>query len=201
MAIITLNNNSLSSVTALPASVPVGSWTKIGDTVTCSDTANVDFDNLSSDYQMYVVIGSQIRPSVNSESLRVNFGTDGSTYSAIKTSTYYYQYNNESDNDLLTGTSSGNSLGFSTLDQVINSSLSNHGNYGKAGMFIGYFSGIGQGSAYASYDIFSNVWQSGNYNTSTRVCGSVQGSADCMRFKFGSGNIATGKITLYGVNQ
>jgi len=91
MAIITLNNNSLSNVTALPASVPVGSWTKIGDTVTCSNTANVDFDNVSSNYQMYVVIGSQIRPSVNADSLTVNFGTDGSTYNAKKTSTYYYQ--------------------------------------------------------------------------------------------------------------
>ena len=201
MAIITLNNNSLSSVTALPASVPVGSWTKIGDTVTCSDTANVDFDNLSSDYQMYVVIGSQIRPSTNGESFRVNFGTDGSTYNAIKTSAVLHLHNNEGDTDTSSGVTTSNSLGYSTLDQVIGVNVSNNGTYGKAGMFIGYFGGVGQGSSYGSFEITTHFWNTSNYHWNDKIVGSIQGAADCIRFKFGSGNIATGKITLYGVNQ
>tara|TARA_R100001510_G_scaffold47022_1_gene44169 strand:- start:407 stop:1126 length:720 start_codon:yes stop_codon:yes gene_type:complete len=170
-------------------------------TVTCSDTATVDFDNLSSDYNMYIIIGSQIRPETSDIDFQMNFGTDGSTYDKNKTSVYFEKYNNEGDNDLGFGTNAGASLGNSTSDQQLMRNVRNHSNYGKAGQMKAYISGLGQGGNYASFDIYSNYWHESNYARATHVSGMVQANCDCVRFKANSGNIAVGKFTLYGVNQ
>ena len=170
-------------------------------TVTCSDTATVDFDNLSSDYNMYIIIGSEIRPATNDIDFQMNFGTDGSTYDKNKTSVYFLKYNNEGDSDLGFTTHAGASLGNSTSDQQLMRNVRNHSNYGKAGQMKAYISGLGQGGNYASYDIYSNYWHTTNYSYATHVSGMVQANADCVRFKTNSGNIAVGKFTLYGVNQ
>ena len=177
-------------------------WTQIGSTTTASSTASVDYDNLASTYQLYVVIGTQIRPATNGAELEVNFGTDGTTYSANKTSAYGYQYNVEADNESEGGgLSNPNSLGNNTGDQPISHNQSNHGTYGNAGFMIAYFSGIGQGSNYGSFDIYSNNWSQTNRSWGARINGHIQASADCIRFLMSSGNIAQGKFTLYGVNQ
>jgi hypothetical protein len=170
-------------------------------TVTCSDTATVDFDNLSSDYNMYIIIGSQIRPATNDIDFLMNFGTDGTTYDQNKTSVYFEKYNNEGDNDLGFGTRAAQSLGYSTSDQQLMRNVSSHGTYGKAGQMKAYISGLGQGGAYASFDIYSNFWHTSNYAYATHISGMVQANCDCVRFKANSGNIAVGKFTLYGVNQ
>ena len=182
------------------AAAPSGGLVKIS-TVTCSDTATVDFDNLSSDYNMYIIIGSQIRPATNDIDFQMNFGDDGSTYSKNKTSVYFVKYNNEADSDLGFGTHAGASLGNSTSDQQLMRNVRNHSNYGKAGQIKAYISGLGQGGNYASYDIYSNYWHTTNYSYATHVSGMVQANCDCIRFKANSGNIAVGKFTLYGVNQ
>jgi hypothetical protein len=154
-------------------------------TVTASDSANVDFDNLASTYSMYII----------------NFGTDGSTYSANKTSAYFHQYNNEGDSDLGSGTQGSASHGNSGGNQEIMRGLNNNGTYGKAGQFRGYISGLGQGGNYASFDFFSSYFMNTNHAYGVRVNGQVQAAADCIRFIPSSGNIATGVFTLFGVNQ
>ena len=189
------------TTTLASAADNAGSLVQIGSTVTCDNTATVDFDNLSSDYNMYIIIGSQIRPATNDIDFLMNFGTDGSTYSATKTSVYFEYYNNEGDSDLGSGARAAQSLGFSTSDQQLMRNVSSHGTYGKAGQMKAYISGLGQGGAYASYDIYSNYWHTSNYAYATHIAGMVQTAADCVRFKTNSGNIAVGKFTLYGVNQ
>jgi len=176
-------------------------WVKIGDTVTASATSTVDFDDLASTYQMYAIIGSQIRPTTTNVNLLVSFGTDGSTYSANKTSAYYSQYNNESDSDPGHDINAGYSLGNSSTEQVIGYGLGNNGTYGKAGQMVAYFSGIGQGSNYGSFFIQVGYWGDNNYAYQSRVNGHIQAAADCIRFQMSSGTIAAGKFTLYGINQ
>lgn len=181
---------------------PAG-WVKIGDTVTCStNTASVDFDNLSSDYYMYVVIGTMIRPETTASRLTMNFGTDGSTYASAKTSIYSEEYANEGGTDhggIAINTTY--SLDFDTGDQNISSGLSNHGNYGKAGTMIAWLTGLGQGGNYASYMVNVNGWSNDNYAKWARANGQIQASADCVRFKFHQHGIADGKFTLFGVTQ
>ena len=189
------------TTTLASAADNAGSWVQIGSTVTCSDDATVEFDNLASTYQMYCIIGSQIRPATNDIDFSINFGTDGSTYAANKTSVYYYMQNNEGDNDSGDGIQSSGSIGNSTSEQQIMRNVSNNGTYGKAGQVRLYISGLGQGSSYASYEVFCNYWSPTNYVNGIRVSGVIQAAADCIRFKCNSGNIATGKFTLYGITQ
>ena len=196
-----INNTSISSVTSLPAAITTGSWVKISST-TCSATSAVEFDNLASTYNVYVIVGSQIRPTTNAQEMEINFGTDGSTYSVNKTSAYGYQYNNEADNDSEGGGLSGaNSLGGNSGDQPITQRSSNHGTYGKSGWFLGYFVGLGQGGNYATYDMHSVNWTDQNRSWNAHITGHVQAAADCIQIKFDSGTIAAGTFTLYGVDQ
>jgi hypothetical protein len=179
-----------------------GSWVKIGSTVVAStNTATVDFDNLSSDYYMYVIIGSQIRPETTNSNLTINFGTDGSTYAANKTSHYWMQYNNEGDSDTQAESSATYSLGNNTGDQVIGYGAHNHGTYGKAGTMRLWLGGLGQGSAYGSFHAQYNYFANNNYNYATNVTGQIQAAADCVRLKFHQDGIAAGNFTLYGITQ
>ena len=189
------------TTTLASAADNAGSWVQIGSTVTASDSATVEFENLASTYQMYCIIGSQIRPATNDIDFSINFGTDGSTYAASKTSVYYYMQNNEGDNDAGDGIQASGSIGNSTSEQQIMRNVSNNGTYGKAGQVRLYISGLGQGSNYASYEVFCNYWSPTNYVQGIRVSGVIQAAADCIRFKCNSGNIATGKFTLYGITQ
>ena len=189
------------TTTLASAADNAGSWVQIGSTVTASDSATVEFENLASTYQMYCIIGSQIRPATNDIDFEMNFGTDGSTYAAAKTSVYYYMQNNEGDNDSGDGIQSSGSIGYATGEQQIMRNVSNNGTYGKAGQVRLYISGLGQGSAYASYEVFCNYWSPTNYVQGIRVSGVIQTAADCIRFKCNSGNIAAGKFTLYGITQ
>jgi len=189
------------TTTLASAADNAGSWVQIGSTVTASNSATVEFENLASTYQMYCIIGSQIRPATNDIDFSINFGTDGSTYDAPKTSVYYYMQNNEGDNDSGDGIQASGSIGYATGEQQIMRNVSNNGTYGKSGQVRLYISGLGQGSNYASYEVFCNYWSPTNYVNGIRVSGVIQAGADCIRFKCNSGNIATGKFTLYGITQ
>ena len=91
-------------------------WIKIGSTVTASDSSTVDFDDIASTYSMYCIMGSNIRPTTDNVSFEVNFGTDGSTYAANKTSVFAYDYNNDAGDDSEGGgLSAGSSLDNSTI--------------------------------------------------------------------------------------
>ena len=178
-------------------------WVKIGSTVTCStNTASVDFDDLSSDYSMYVVIGTMIRPETDASNLTMNFGTDGSTYAAGKTSIYSEESANEGgDGHVEIAMDDTLSLDYDTGDQNISSGLSYHGTYGKAGTMIAWLTGLGQGGNYASYMVNVNGFGVGNYAKWTRINGQIQAAADCVRFKFHQDGIAAGNFTLFGVTQ
>ena len=177
-------------------------WIKIGSTVTASDSSTVDFDDIASTYSMYCIIGSNIRPATDNVSFEVNFGTDGSTYAANKTSVFAYDYNNDAGDDSEGGgLSAASSLDNSTADQNINSNLNNDANEGKGGMLRAYFTEIGQGSNDGMYDIRTLVYTYNNRIFSTHVAGTILAAADCIRFTMSSGTIATGKFTLFGINQ
>ena len=177
-------------------------WIKIGSTVTASDSSTVDFDDIASTYSMYCIMGSNIRPTTDNVSFEVNFGTDGSTYAANKTSVFAYDYGNDGDDESEAGGLSGpNTLGNSTADQVININMNNDSAEGKAGMMRAYFTEIGQGSNDGMYDIRTLVYTYNNRIFSTHVAGTILAAADCIRFTMSSGTIATGKFTLFGINQ
>ena len=177
-----------------------GSWVKIS-TTTASNTSRISFDNLASTYQMYAIKGSQIRPDTDGVTFNMNFGPGGGTYAANKTSLYWMQYNNAADSDPQAEKSSSYSLGAATGDQVIGYGLSNNSITGKAGTLQVILGGLGQDSDYGSFTANYNYYNSNTYVYATNVTGQIVTTADSVTFVMSSGNIATGKFTLYGIDQ
>ena len=84
MALITVSNNSLTAVTALPASVPTGALTLI-KSITASSSASISFVDGASDvvfddtYKSYVFKFIDIHPATASV-FQVNFRDGGTDY-------------------------------------------------------------------------------------------------------------------------
>ena len=77
MAIITLNNNSLSSVTSLPAAISTGSLVLLSSQ-TASDVVDVDFEGLFTDtYKAYLLLGIDVVMGTDNNYIRFRVKRDG----------------------------------------------------------------------------------------------------------------------------
>jgi len=176
-----------------------GSWVKIS-TVTASSSSSVDFDNVANTYSMYAVVGTGITPATANILFQMNFGTDGSTYAANKTSIYYTAYNNTGDSDGALEKVQGYSLGNATANQTLAAGVNANTTHAKGITMFALFGGLNQGG-YVSYNVTTNQFGHNNYTQQTVAAGQVMADSDCIRFIFSSGNIAAGKFTLYGIDQ
>jgi len=176
-----------------------GSWVKIS-TVTASSSSSVDFDNVASTYRMYAVVGTGITPATANILFQMNFGTDGSTYAANKTSIYYTAYNNTGDSDGALEKVQGYSLGNATGNQTLAAGVNANTTIAKGITMFALFGGLNQGG-YVSYNVTTNQFGHNSYIQQTVAAGQVMADSDCIRFIFSSGNIAAGTFTLYGIDQ
>ena len=83
------NNNSLSAITALPASISGGGLNLIS-TQTASGSTSIEFTSgINSTYKSYLFKFYSIHPATDDEDLRVLFSSNaGSSYGLTKTTTY-----------------------------------------------------------------------------------------------------------------
>ena len=88
MAIIKLNNQSISAITSLPAAIPTGALVHIKTQSTASSVSSVSFVNGSSDvvfdntYKYYIVRGEGIRMDTSGQNFVIKFSENtGSSYS------------------------------------------------------------------------------------------------------------------------
>tara|TARA_R100001460_G_scaffold69481_1_gene110093 strand:+ start:640 stop:1230 length:591 start_codon:yes stop_codon:yes gene_type:complete len=91
MAIIRANNNTLSSVTALPTAISTGSLVKLA-TASASSDAIIVFDNtvFTSNYKSYVVRINDFVLSSNVDFRWADSPDNGSTFSFTSKSGYFY---------------------------------------------------------------------------------------------------------------
>ena len=89
MALNFCNNNSLSSITALPASISGGGLNLISSQ-TASGSTSIEFTSgINSTYKSYLFKFYSIHPATDDEDLRVLFSSNaGSSYGLTKTTTY-----------------------------------------------------------------------------------------------------------------
>ena len=98
MALTKISNQSLSSITSLPAALPTGALTLIS-TQTASSSASISFTSgLDSTYNSYIFKFINIHPATDN----VNFSFQGDTgtntnYNQTITSTYFTAYQTEGD--------------------------------------------------------------------------------------------------------
>ena len=206
MALVTVSNNSLTAVTALPASVPTGALTLI-KSITASSSASISFVDgtdgvvLDDTYKSYIFKFINIHPQ--NDGVKFQFQTDTGTntnYNQTITSTTFYAFHSESgassslsydgSYDQAQGTSFQDLIFYQGNDadqqcsgilQLFNPSSS---------VFIKHF--IARGVRASANDQISDEYTAGYINTTTPLTR--------FQFKFNSGNIDSGTILMYGIN-
>jgi hypothetical protein len=176
-----------------------GDLTKISSQ-TASSSASLSFTSgLDSTYKEYIFKFINIHPATDSQHLQVNFRDGSSAFDATKTTTAFYAYNGESSgNDLsyLTGLD----LAQSTAYQSICGTVGNQNDESFSGTmhlfdpsnttFVKHF--MVRGNTYSQDDLSADMYFAGYCNVTAAI--------DGVDFKFGSGNIDSGTIIMYGVS-
>jgi len=199
MALNYANNQSLSAITALPASITGGALTLL-QTQTASSSATIDFtSNIDSTYDAYMFKLYNIHPSANSY-LQFQTSTDGgSSFGVTATTTNFRAYHNEAGNDTdLTYYAEhlAQSTNFQNIFLTINTGndesacstivLYNPSNTTFVKHFIARTTGYGQSAYNMQY------FTAGYFNTTSAVNG--------VQFKMSTGNMDSGVIKLYGIS-
>ena len=207
MALVTVSNNSLTAVTALPASVPTGALTLI-KSITASSSASISFVDGASDvvlddtYKSYIFKFINIHPATDDKIFHFNMSVDsGSNYNVAKTTTWFQAYHAENDAGAALAYNTSLDLAQGTGFQAISGNVgivsdSNVSGYlhlfnPSSTTFVKNFiaSAVTNTSGTPSYA--QNAYIAGYANTTSAV--------DAIQFKMDTGNIDDGIIKLYGV--
>jgi hypothetical protein len=200
MPLIKYNNQSLSSITNLPASIPTGKL-KLISSQTASNSASISFTTgLNSTYKVYKFVFSNIHPRTDDVSFQFNFSTDsGSNYNVTKTSTTFISAHQENDSYTSLSYNTGLDLAQSTSYQNISNTSSDADH-----VVVGYISLFNPSSTtYVKHwisstnttnydDISINLFCAGYGNTTSAV--------NAVRFQMSSGNF-DGTIYLYAIDN
>jgi len=200
MALLFAKNNSLSAITALPASVSGGGLNLIS-TQTASSSSTIDFTSgIDSTYKEYIFKFIDIHPSTNGALFNVNFRDGGSSFDATKTTTQFRAYHNEGGSDTSLAYEAGRDSAQSTGVQTIGADSGNDNDQCTAGTlhlfdpsnttFAKHF--LARFSVAHQSDYIIDVFTAGYCNVTAAI--------DGVQFSMSSGNIDSGTIKLYGVS-
>ena len=201
MALLFAKNNSLSAVTALPASISGGGLNLIS-TQTASSSSTIDFTSgIDSTYKEYIFKFISIHPSADGSQFLFNLSADtGSNYNVTKTTTAFRSFHSEDDSATGLGYYTGGDLAQSTDFQRFADSLGNDNDQSLSGTFtlfnpssttfVKHFIANVNYSYDADYSL--QYFMAGYGNTTSAI--------NAIQFKMNSGNIDSGTITLYGIN-
>ena len=198
MALLFAKNNSLSAVTALPASISGGGLNLIS-TQTASSSATISFTSgIDSTYDEYIFKCINIHPATDGAKFQVNFRDGDTAYDAVKTSTAFRAYHTEADDSgfgYLTGYDLAQSTGVQQIDK--NSGNDNDQNFcaelklfsPSSTTLVKHY--MVRSVANAASDAETDMYVAGYCNVTVAI--------DAVQFSFSSGNIDSGTIKLYGV--
>ena len=200
MALNFAKNNSLSAVTALPASVSGGGLNLIS-TQTASSSSTISFTSgIDSTYKEYIFKFYDIHPSADDKTFQFNMSADsGSNYNVTKTTTVFKANHDEGDSGANLTYDTGEDLAQGTGFQTLGNGVGGDNDQSLSGTlhlfnpsnttFVKHFISTIQYYAFNNYT--NNFYVAGYGNTTSAV--------DAVQFKFNSGNIDAGTIKLYGV--
>ena len=202
MALNFCNNNSLSAITALPASISGGGLNLIS-TQTASSSSTISFTSgIDSTYKEYIFKIINVHPSSNNQRLAVNFSVDGgSNYNVTKTTTVFRASHKENDSEAVLSYITSNDLAQSTDFQnlIIGAVGTDNDSAGSGTLHLFDPSN----TTFVKHFMF----RSANMQENDTACdsfvagyGNTTSAINAVQFKFTSGNIDSGVIKLYGVS-
>ena len=205
MALVKYNNNSISAITAA-SSLPTGAMTLIKEQ-TASASATIDFVDGTSDvvldstYPIYVFKWINIHPGTDDQDFAVNFRDGGSAYDAPKTSAPFGADHKEDNSVASMEYKAGNDLAQSTAVQDLGASTGADNDQSTSGelwlfnpsstTFVKHW--MSRSSQARHSDAAQDFYTAGYCNTTTAI--------DGVQFNYGSGNIDSGTIKLYGIKD
>jgi len=197
-----LNNNSISNVTAYNASIAMGNMILISSQ-TASSSASISFttgiDSTYKEYQFYFI---NIHPSNDSEEFQFNLSTDsGSNYNVTKTTTVIRTYHYENDTGDALEYRTDSDLAQSTGEQFLSLNSGNNNDDSVCGSltlfnpssttYVKHFLATVVSPHQTSQPLVQSFTVGGYGNTTSAV--------NAIRFKFSAGNIDEGTILMYGI--
>ena len=199
MALNFCNNNSLSAITSIPASISGGGLNLISSQ-TASSSSTISFTSgIDSTYKEYIFKFINIHPSTGSH-LTFQGSTDsGSNYNATITSSFFQAEVSESGSNDALGYQASSDQAQGTSFQRLFSSVSTTSDDSGSGTlhlfepsstsFVKHFISTSNNVASA---YTQNSFAAGYFNTTSAI--------NAIQFKMSSGNIDSGVIKLYGVS-
>ena len=202
MALNFANNNSLSSITALPASISGGGLNLIS-TQTASSSANLSFTSgIDSTYKEYVFKWINIHPATNNVEWTLNFRDGSSAFDATKTTTSFLANHTEADGGASISYSTGLDLAQATGYISLNENT--YGTDADASLCGEMFLFAPSSTTFIKHFIIRNTHMATNPGSrqdySAGYC-NVTAAIDGVDFKFSSGNIDSGVIKMYGLSK
>ena len=193
MAIIKANNNTLSSVTALPFAT--GGLVKLNTTDITSSTATLVFNNtlITDTYSIYIVEYEGAKPVTDNVYIRSRYSTDNG--SSFLTGTFQYGYHQAQ-----LGSGSHGGSGTTKSNYAENSfGVGNDANYVLTGNYR--ISHMRDASTHLSIEHNYIIKQHNNNMYAVKEGYILEDTSviNYIEFSFTSGNIADGTFTLFGV--
>ncbi len=175
-----------------------GNWTLVS-TGTASSSATISFTGLSTSYNNYVVIFSNVIPATNSVQIEMQVSTNNGSSYLSSGYTYFFSTNyannssyvvaNSSSASSIIMTNSGypldNAVPYSANGQVWIYNPAISGNYPNVSFQTSY--GVSGASG----------WTGGSQGTATNT---TTTAVNAIQFLMSSGNITSGTFKLYGIN-
>ena len=201
MALNFANNNSLSAITALPASISGGGLNLIS-TQTASSSATINFTSgIDSTYKEYIFRYYDIHPATDDTRFVYQASIDGgSNYNTTMTTTVFRAQHSEDDGSATLGYRTARDQAQGTSYQQLSEAVGNDNDQCISGTlhlfdpsnttFVKHF--MSTAPATISNDNLETLYVAGYHNTTSAI--------NAVSFKFESGSIQSGVIKLYGVS-
>ena len=201
MPLIKYNNQSLASITALPAAIPTGKL-KLISSQTASNSASISFTSgLNSTYKVYKFVFANIHPRTDSVRFTFNLSTDsGSTYVVTKTTTSFAAYHDEADTATNLAYQAAFDLAQSTAFQRLSDNIGSGADESLGGSMTLFNP---SSTTYVKHFIAStNTYEAGNYSSNYYYAGygNTTSAVNAIQFKMDSGNF-DGTIYLYAIDN
>jgi hypothetical protein len=201
MALNFANNNSLSAITSLPASISGGGMTLIQEQ-TASSSATISFTSgIDSTYDEYVFKFYDVHPATDDQAFafQVDTGTNTS-YNQTITSTFFNIQHDESGSNTYFMYRTSGDLAQGTGFQRLTEGSGNDNDQSCTGTLHLY--NPSNTTFVKNFIAQTHNAHSGNYAMNNFIAGYVNTTTALtrVRFKFESGNIDSGVIKLYGIS-
>jgi hypothetical protein len=195
-AALTLTGSAVVYVTATASDFAgtAGGEVLIGS-ATASDSANIEFLLDNTVYSSYEVVFDSVLPATDAASLYMRFSSDGGSTFDSGASDYEYAARIVASNGVVSDKSDENASGF-IISDLIGTAAGETGVSGKADLTP---SGGGRPSVRWQVSRVS----SGNFLGYYRGAGELKATVevDAIQFTMSTGNIASGKVYLYGLEK